>query len=126
MRNQIREDQIRHDTQIKAIADFLKKVLPWQKKQPQQQSKRVSFKTEPLSEGEKHTSPATKRLEFEPSPETVHESLLLLPVRLKTYFTRRRKVVLLLPKLKVTTATLMGHPKLRNTFAKLAENISAK
>jgi hypothetical protein len=36
----------------------------------------VSFKTEPLSDGEKHTSAASKRkLEFEPSPETVYESL---------------------------------------------------
>jgi hypothetical protein len=57
MRNQIREDQIRHDTQIKAIADFLQKVLPSQK-QPQQ-SKRVSFKTEPLSDGEEEEKQRT-------------------------------------------------------------------
>jgi predicted N-formylglutamate amidohydrolase len=38
MRNKIREDAIRDDTQIKAIADFLQKGLPSQKKQ-QQQSK---------------------------------------------------------------------------------------
>jgi hypothetical protein len=31
MRNEIREDQIIHDTQIKAIADLLQKVLPSQK-----------------------------------------------------------------------------------------------
>jgi predicted N-formylglutamate amidohydrolase len=30
MRHKIREDEIKHNTQIKAIADFLQKVLPQQ------------------------------------------------------------------------------------------------
>jgi hypothetical protein len=72
MRNEIREDQIRHNTQIKAIADFLQKVL---RSHPQQQSKKVSFKTESLSDPEKHKTTSKRRLEFEPSPETVYESL---------------------------------------------------
>jgi hypothetical protein len=71
MRNEIREDQFRHNTQIKAIADFLQKVLP----QQQQKSKKVSFKTEPHSDGEKHTTATKRRLTFEPSPVTVYESL---------------------------------------------------
>jgi hypothetical protein len=33
MRNEIREDAIRHNTQIKAIADLLQKVLPSQQQQ---------------------------------------------------------------------------------------------
>jgi hypothetical protein len=43
MCNEIREDKIRHNTQIKAIADFLQKLLL---QQQQQQSKKVSFKTD--------------------------------------------------------------------------------
>jgi hypothetical protein len=69
MRNEIREDQIRPNTQIKAIADFLQNVLP-----SQQQSRKVTFKTGSHSDGKKQTTASKRRLEFEPSPETVYES----------------------------------------------------
>jgi hypothetical protein len=45
MRDKLREDEIKHNTQIKAIADFLQKVLP-------QPSKKVSFKSEQHSDSE--------------------------------------------------------------------------
>jgi hypothetical protein len=70
MRHKNREDEIRRDTQIKAIADFLQKVLP-QGQPLQQKSKNVSFKTEP---GESRTE-SRRRLSFAPSPEAVYESL---------------------------------------------------
>jgi hypothetical protein len=46
MRDKLREDEIRHNTQIRGIADFLQKFLP-------QQSKKVSFKSEPQLQMEK-------------------------------------------------------------------------
>jgi hypothetical protein len=60
MRDKIREDEIKHNTQVKAIADFLQKVL-----QHQQQSKKVSFK----SESDDSENPIAQ------SPEDVYESL---------------------------------------------------
>jgi hypothetical protein len=74
MLDEIREDEISHNTQIKAIADFLQKVFT---QQQQQQSKNVRFKTEQQhSDGENHTASSRKRrLTFAPSPETVYESL---------------------------------------------------
>jgi uncharacterized protein with gpF-like domain len=50
MRDKIREEKIRHNTQIKVIADFLQKGLP------QLQNKKVSFKSEQQHfDGENHT-----------------------------------------------------------------------
>jgi hypothetical protein len=69
LRHKIREDVIKHNTQIKVIADFLQKVLP-----QQQQSKKVSFKSEPqhTDDGE---NPRKRWHSFAPSPENVYESL---------------------------------------------------
>jgi hypothetical protein len=72
MREKIREDQIRPNTQIKAIADFLQKVLP----QQQQQNKKVTFQSQQQqhSDGENHSaSRKRRRLSFAPSPEAVFE-----------------------------------------------------
>jgi hypothetical protein len=65
MRDKLREDEIKHNTQIKAIADFLQNVFP-------QPSNKVSFKSEQHSDGE---NPRKRRLSFAPSPEDVYESL---------------------------------------------------
>jgi hypothetical protein len=65
MRDKLREDEIKHNTQIKAIADFLQKVLP-------QASKKVSFKSEQDSDVE---NTRKRRLSFAPSPEDVYEAL---------------------------------------------------
>jgi hypothetical protein len=70
MRDKIRENEIRHNTQIKTIADFLQKVLP------QQQNKKVSYKSSPQqhSDGENHTA-KRRSLSFPTSHEVVYESL---------------------------------------------------
>jgi hypothetical protein len=69
MRDKIREDEIRHKNQIKAIADFLQKVLP-----QQQHSKKVSFKPE-QQHSDVGENPRKRRLAFAPSPEDVYEPL---------------------------------------------------
>jgi hypothetical protein len=61
MREKIREDEIKHNNQLKAIADFLRKVLP-------QSSEKVSIKSV-------QDNPGKRKLSFAPSSEDVYESL---------------------------------------------------